>query len=191
MMKTTTVVFGALATLLTISISGQEPKPRLGNDVKPQSGAREKTGGDEAPGSADKAAADERKRFTDSDYEGSVVVYRPTLENRFGIKLAEALAADLLALATDDGKLLPILPTDSALVFYRDGRNQQRKMRLRARVYEKTPGLLLLTVRSVKDGEPHEIYYWCNVCSIKHFWDKPCECCQGPLEYREEPAEGR
>ncbi len=33
--------------------------------------------------------------------------------------------------------------------------------------------------------EPHDIYYWCDICAIKRFEKKECECCGAPMELRE------
>lgn len=119
---------------------------------------------------------------------GRVVEYRPALERAFGIALVDEWAKDLLALATEDGRLLPILPTDGARLFYQDRRTWNRPMELTARVHDRTPGLQVVLVHSINGGRRNEIYYWCDICSIRMYQLKDCECCQGPIELREHPV---
>lgn len=117
--------------------------------------------------------------------QGKVVPYRAAFERLFGLPLQENWAGDLLALETSDGRLIPVLPTESARFFYQDETMRNRLMQLTARVREKTPGLEIIDLKSVKDGKLHDIYYWCEICSIRLMQLKACECCQGPLEVRE------
>jgi rRNA maturation endonuclease Nob1 len=46
----------------------------------------------------------------------------------------------------------------------------------------------VLQAHSLVKGQLHEVYYWCDICSIKRFEKKICECCGGPMERREEPV---
>jgi hypothetical protein len=34
-----------------------------------------------------------------------------------------------------------------------------------------------------------ELDYWCDICAIRMYILKDCECCQGPTRLREEPVE--
>jgi hypothetical protein len=137
------------------------------------------------------SAVSGRAEFQDGQFDGRVTAYRASIERMLGLKLVDGVGKDLLVLETSDGRSLPILPTPSARFFYNDARMHGRPMRLRARQYANVPGLEILSVRSLKDGQPHEIYYWCNVCSIKHYHDQACTCCQGPLEIHEEPIKSK
>ena len=60
-------------------------------------------------------------------------------------------------------------------------------MRLTGRLLTGSTLLQVTTVNSVKNGEPQEIYYWCDICSIKRGEKTICECCGGPMELRETP----
>ncbi|MFO0947817.1 MAG: hypothetical protein U1D30_18160 [Planctomycetota bacterium] len=135
--------------------------------------------------------ADSKK--TDGKFEvvrvrGKVVSYPDVMERRFGIRFTEDFAKNVLALETDEGRVLPILPTDAARIFYFDERTRNRPMEITARVYADTPGLHVLEVHSVKNDKRQEIYYWCEICSIKMYYLKQCDCCQGPIELREHPV---
>jgi hypothetical protein len=43
-------------------------------------------------------------------------------------------------------------------------------------------------VHSYKDGKLHDVYYWCDICSIRGSELHACDCCGGPMELREVPA---
>lgn len=137
---------------------------------------------DPAEDSPDKA------RFQIVQLTGRVVPYAQQLKSKFGIELESTQADNLLALACDDGRLLPIFPTPSAQFFYLDRQTHYRQVLVTGRIYENTPGLHLLDIYTVKDGKVLEVYYWCGICSIKSYANRPCECCQEPVELREDPT---
>lgn len=118
---------------------------------------------------------------------GQVVPFREAIEKRLGVRLEGKEADQLLALETEDGRLLTILPTTSSRIFYLDPQMQRRPVRVTARVYEQSDGLQVIDVHTLKDGKLFEVYYWCGICSIKSYARRPCECCQEPVELREEP----
>lgn len=140
--------------------------------------------------SADKepAPSHQEAKFRVVTLRGKVVSYRKALEERLGVKLVESKSEGSLCLATEDGAVLPLWPSDAAQFFYDDPRNLGRSVQITGRQYPDAPGLFALDVRSIKDGVLHEIYYWCDICSIKMFRWQQCECCQGPIELREHPV---
>ena len=73
-------------------------------------------------------------------------------------------------------------------MFFVDRRLLNRPMRLTARTLPGSQLLEVLEVHSYLQGELHEVYYWCDVCSIKRLENKKCECCGGPMELREVPV---
>jgi hypothetical protein len=42
-------------------------------------------------------------------------------------------------------------------------------------------------MRSIRNGQVHDLYYYCSICSIKTVAPGPCMCCQGPVELVEKP----
>ena len=121
------------------------------------------------------------------DFNGKVVPLAPILE-KFGAKLDADAAANSLALQTDDGKVYPLIKDDGSRMFFLDKHLLDRQMRLTGRLHPQTQMLQVLTVRSVIKGELHEVYYWCNICSIRRRQKQICDCCGGPMELREEPV---
>ena len=77
-------------------------------------------------------------------------------------------------------------PTSEAL--FRDARFKDRDLRLTGRV---DPGTSVLDVQLFQwwtDGELRDVWYWCDVCSIRGVDPGDCACCQAPVELREAPA---
>jgi hypothetical protein len=120
--------------------------------------------------------------------EGKVVPMAGLLE-KFGSKLDAEAAPHWLALVTNDGKTYPLIKDDGSRLFFADSHLQNRTMRISGRLFQDTHLLQVLSVNSVKNGQLYEIYYWCDICSIRrNELLKKCDCCGGPMELREEPV---
>ncbi len=120
-------------------------------------------------------------------YTGKVVPLVDVLA-RSGIRLDGDAAALSLALVGGDGKVYPLLKDEGSRMFYLDKTLLNRPMRLTGRTFADTRLLQVLQVHSLINGEPHEVYYWCDICAIKRFEKKLCECCGGAMELREVPV---
>jgi hypothetical protein len=131
-------------------------------------------------------AAPKTEEFQLVAVEGEVVPFRAALEQQLGIKLAGSEADRMLAMKTKQGRLLTILPTRNARIFYLDSVMQKRRVQITARIYDRTEGLQVIDVHTIKEGKLYEVYYWCGICAIKSYARLPCECCQEPVELREE-----
>jgi hypothetical protein len=131
-------------------------------------------------------AADEAAKTQQID--GKVVPLVGLLE-KSGSKLDREAAPHWLALVTDDGKVYPLIPEDGSRLFFKDSRLLNRPMRVNGRLFQDTHLLQVLSVNSIVKGQLHELYYWCDICSIRRNELLPrCDCCGGPLELREVPV---
>jgi hypothetical protein len=92
------------------------------------------------------------------------------------------------ALFTDDGKKLPIHEEPGSRTFSKDKRLHDRPMRLTARTHPETGMLQIIDIHSYKNGKLHEVYYWCDICSIRRFELQNCDCCNEIMELRETPV---
>jgi len=120
--------------------------------------------------------------------EGKVVPLAGVLE-KFGSRLDPEAAPHWLALVSNDSKVYPLIKDDGSRLFFADSRLQNRTMRITGRLFQDTHLLQVLSVNSVKNRQLHEIYYWCDICSIRrNELLKKCDCCGGPMELREEPV---
>jgi hypothetical protein len=120
-------------------------------------------------------------------YKGKVVPLAAILE-----KMAATLDADAapywLALVGDDGKIYPLVKDDGSRMFFNDARLLNRPMRLTGRLLPGSQLLQVLEVHSYNQkNQLQEVYYWCDICSIKRYEKKLCDCCGAPMELREVP----
>lgn len=119
-------------------------------------------------------------------FEGKVVPLSEVLD-KAGIKLDPDAAATWYALVANDSKIYPLIKDDGARMFFKDKRILNRPMRLTARRFADTNMIQVINVHSRIKGELNEVFYWCDICSIKRFENKECDCCGAPMVLREEP----
>ena len=131
--------------------------------------------------------AAEPEKATPQYFKGKVVPLSGLVE-KFGSKLDPEAAPHWLALSAEDGKIYPLIRDEGARMFFKDPRLLNRPMRLTGRLLPASQLLQVVEVHSYHQGELHEVYYWCDVCSIKRFENKICDCCGGPMELRETPV---
>jgi hypothetical protein len=106
---------------------------------------------------------------------------------RAGGKLDADAAPFWLALRTDDGKLYPLVKDGGGRLFFQDPALLNRPMQLQGRLVPHSSLLRVTRVRSLRGGQPCEVFYWCDICSIKRGEKMVCECCGGQMTLREEP----
>jgi hypothetical protein len=93
-----------------------------------------------------------------------------------------------LGLACEDGKVYPLVKDNGSRLFFRDKALLNRPMRLWGKLVPRTTLLRVMIVQSLIKGVPHDVYYYCDVCSIRRGEKMICECCNGKMELIEEPA---
>ena len=122
-----------------------------------------------------------------SNFTGKVVPLAPLLAKQ-DAKLDADAAPHWLALKADDGTLYPLVKDAGARMFFKDATLLDRPMRLTGRLVPGSQLLQVVNVHSVKAGKLHEVYYWCDICTIRGYEAGICDCCGGPMEFREMPA---
>ncbi len=125
--------------------------------------------------------------FKTSFYKGKVVPLADLLKKK-GIKLDKDAASTWMALAADDGKVYPLIKDAGSRMFFKDKRLVGRPMRLTAKLYPNSGLLQVVVVHSFKKNKLHEVFYWCDICTIKGYEKTICDCCGAPMELREEPV---
>jgi hypothetical protein len=116
------------------------------------------------------------------------VVPLADLVAKVGARLDADAAPHWLALVTDDGKVYPLVKDSGSRMFFKDKALLNRPMRLTGRLLPGSQILQVLEVHSLRNGRLNEVYYWCNVCSIRRNEKNACECCGGPMELKEVPV---
>src|ERR1051326_9321671 len=99
------------------------------------------------------------------DFRGKVQPLSAVLD-KYGVKMDADAAAQSMALVGDDGKIYPLIKDDATRMFFKDTAILNRPMQLRARLLDGN-SLHVLEVHSIVKGDLCEIYYWCDVCSIR------------------------
>jgi hypothetical protein len=121
-------------------------------------------------------------------FTGKVIPLQDRLE-KFGSRLTPEAAPHWLALVTKEDKVYPLIEDDGARMFFKDPTLRNRPMRLTGRLFAGTHLLQVVDVHSYdKKGRLCEVYYWCDICSIRRSAPGPCECCGQPMELREVPV---
>jgi hypothetical protein len=125
--------------------------------------------------------------FKTEDFKGRVLPLATVLE-KFKAKLDPDAVAHSLVLVTYDGKIFPLLKDGGARMFFKDPVLLNRPMRLTGRLIPGSGILQVVNVQSYRKGQLHEVYYWCDICTIRAYEKGACGCCGAPLELREVPV---
>lgn len=120
-------------------------------------------------------------------FKGKVVLLADLLA-KGDVQLDADAAPYWLVLDCEDGKIYPLVKDGGARLFFLDRELLKRPMRLTGRLIPHSQLLQVTAVHSYVKGQLHEIYYWCDVCSIRRGEKNACECCGGPMVRREEPV---
>jgi hypothetical protein len=121
------------------------------------------------------------------DFTGKVVPLADLVAKTGGRLDADAAPLSLVLVA-DDGKTYPLVKDGGSRLFYQDKALLNRPMRLTGRLLPGSQILQVAAVHSIVKGELCEVYYWCDICSIRRGEKNICECCGGPMELREVPV---
>jgi hypothetical protein len=93
----------------------------------------------------------------------------------------------LYGFKSDDGKYYTLLRTKYSEALFADKRLHAKQLLLKGRLFPNSQIFEPITLRSVRDGVVHDLYYYCAVCEIFAVAPGICECCQGPTELVEKP----
>ncbi len=91
-------------------------------------------------------------------------------------------------MVTDDNKAYPLIKDDASRMFFKDTQLLDRPMRLTGRLIAGSTLLQVINVHSYLKGQLHEVYYWCDICTIRGYEAGVCDCCGGLMELREVPV---
>src|SRR5215475_13990666 len=121
-------------------------------------------------------------------YSKGKVVPLAGLLTKQGAKLDTDAEPFWLVLQTDDGKIMPLVKDAGSRMFFKDAKLLNRPMRLTAKQIPNSQLLQVINVHSIVGGKLHDVYYWCDIYTIKAYEAGPCDCCGAPYEFREVPV---
>jgi hypothetical protein len=179
----TLLAFAALGTsgVLATSVQAAETKATSNKETK-QPAARP----DAVAASKSKDATADRS--SQELFRGKVVLVREALTRR-KIEAREEFDK-LVALETDSGELIPIVPDWRGRAFYQDEHLRNRRVELVGKRAKGVPYLQVLMVFTFDEhGVRQYTDYYCDTCGFAIYEIKPCECCQGPVHLRFQPRD--
>lgn len=124
------------------------------------------------------------------EFKGKVLPLADVLA-KHGVKLDADAAPYGRALVTDDGKVYTLVKDPGSRMFFQDKELLNRPMRLTGKLIPGSTLLQVINVHSYKDGKLHEVYYWCDICTIRRYEGGACECCGGPMDRKESVVSGQ
>ena len=136
-----------------------------------------------------KKGGETRVEPTSISLRGRIVCLTEEYERLFNVTADCGHRGHVYTVKTGDGKLYPILPTDSAAAIFLDERYRQRELQIAARLFLAGNFIEVITIQSWRNGQLHDLGYFCEVCNIWTHKPGPCDCCQEPVEFRESRAE--
>lgn len=128
------------------------------------------------------ATEDEAKEVS---LRGTIVCLTEELDKRFNVLPNCDKQHHVYSLKAADGKIYPLLPTDSAAAVWMDERFRKRDLQITARSFPNTTYIEVIKIQSWLQAKLHDLYYYCDICAITAFKPGACECCQEPVEFRE------
>jgi hypothetical protein len=121
-------------------------------------------------------------------FRGKVVFVREALARR-KIEAREEFDKQV-ALETESGELIPIVPDWRGRAFFQDEHLRNRPVELVGKRAKGVPYLQVLIVFTFDDkGSRQYTDYYCDTCGFAIYEIKPCECCQGPVRLRYQPRD--
>ncbi len=86
-----------------------------------------------------------------------------------------------------DGTFYTLLRGKYSEAIFLDERLRQKELILKGRLFPKSHLFEVTRIHSIKDGQVNDLYYYCDVCSIKAIVPGPCMCCREPVVLVEKP----
>jgi hypothetical protein len=121
-------------------------------------------------------------------FRGKVVVVREALARR-KIEAREEFDKQV-ALETESGELIPIVPDWRGRAFFQDEHLRNRPVELVGKRAKGVPYLQVLIIFTFDEkGTRQYTDYYCDTCGFAIYEIKPCECCQGPVRLRYQPRD--
>jgi hypothetical protein len=92
-----------------------------------------------------------------------------------------------LAFKTTEGKVYKLTKTRFSEALFVDKRLHEKELLLKGNVSADAKSFDALTIRSIKNGVVHDLYYYCEICAIESVSPDICGCCRMPVELVEKP----
>ena len=141
--------------------------PRCGQDVRAE----------ESP---------KRQKVQEMEFHGKVVCLAEEMHRLYEADLPTN-HDHVYGFRTVDGNFYTLLRTKYSEALFVDKTVREKELILKGRIFPDTRLLEVTRMRSIRNGQVYDLYYYCSICSIKTVAPSPCMCCQGPVELTEKP----
>ena len=98
-----------------------------------------------------------------------------------------AIHDHILGFKTTDARVYKLTKTRFSEALFFDKRLHERELLLKGNLSEDNKSFDALTIRSIKNGVVHDLYYYCEICAIESVSPDICGCCRLPVELVEKP----
>ena len=134
------------------------------------------------------AGVEKYKNLTKIQIKGRVVCLHEAMNREFGMNIPTG-HEHVYGIKTDDGKFYLTLKNNLSAAVYDDDRVRSRELILSAWLFPNSNIIDIVSMKSVKDGVIHDLYYYCVICAIRTAAPGPCMCCQDDVEFVETPLD--
>ena len=94
-----------------------------------------------------------------------------------------------LQFRVEGGPVYKLLPSRDARAIFEDTNLHSKILVAKGRVHPKDGAFQVIgNLHEVKNGKLHELYYYCDVCSVESSFPGPCVCCRDDVVLRTRPA---
>ena len=100
---------------------------------------------------------------------------------------ASANHEHVLGFKTTESKVYKLTKTRFSEALFVDKRLHEKELLLKGNVSGDAKSFDALTIRSIKNGVVHDLYYYCEICAIESVSPDICGCCRMPVELVEKP----
>lgn len=104
-----------------------------------------------------------------------------------GARLDADAGPTSLVLLSDDGKIYFLIKDNGSRLFYKDSTLLNKPVQVTGTLLPGSQIMRVFTVRTVLQGRLHDVYYWCDICTIRRGEKDICECCGGPMNLHQDP----
>jgi hypothetical protein len=113
----------------------------------------------------------------------------PVMELKGKLDPAPDKSRGKLGFKTEGGVAYTLVSNRMSSALFIDTNLQAKTLLLKGRVLPGTRNFELTgNLRSIRDGQVHDLYYYCDICSIPGSDPGPCMCCREPVYLIEETA---
>lgn len=118
--------------------------------------------------------------------QGRVVCLHEELHDRYGLSMPTE-HTHVYGFKASDGKLYLLLENNLSGAIFQDKRVRNQELILSTWLFPESNIIDVISIKSIKEGKLHDLYYYCFICAIRTAAPGPCMCCQDEVEFIEKP----